>query len=157
MVSIPSSISWITAPAWLMTSAAARWWSRWSGNKAVYQKLENGFVDQIVTRAPRFLDRDQAHRLQHRVDAGRLPSGVRRVRIEATREGKEDNYFSTIRRTGMTLEYDRRNGSQIYDYSFSNPNYANAATDLNNIGAHYENDGGSDYKDETQEFRLDGS
>ncbi len=126
------------------------------GNKAVYQKIENGFVDQIVTRAPRLTETKLiGYNIEWTPGDFRLAFDA--SASEATREGKEDNYFSTIRRTGMTLEYDRRNGSQIYDYNFSSPSYANAATDLNNIGAHYENDGGSDYKDETKEFRLDGS
>lgn len=126
------------------------------GNSAVYQRIENGFVDQIVTRAPRLTETKLiGYNIAWTPGDFRLAFDA--SASEATREGKEDNYFSTIRRTGTTLEFDRRNGSQIYDYSFSNPNYANAATDLNNIGAHYENDGGSDFKDETREFRLDGS
>jgi iron complex outermembrane receptor protein len=55
------------------------------------------------------------------------------------------------------MDYDRRTGSPIYNYDFSSPAYANAATDLEHIGAHFEADGGSDFKDETLEFRLDGS
>ncbi|WP_129777044.1 TonB-dependent receptor [Peristeroidobacter soli] len=126
------------------------------GNKAVYQKIENGFVDQIVTRAPRLTETKLiGYNIEWTPGDFRLAFDA--SASEATREGKEDNYFSTIRRTGMTMEFDRRNGSPIYDYTFSNPNYPNAATDVNNIGAHYENDGGSDYKDETKEFRLDGS
>ncbi|HEY0686768.1 MAG TPA: TonB-dependent receptor [Steroidobacter sp.] len=126
------------------------------GNSAVYQRIENGFVDQIVTRSPRLTE---TKLIGYNVEwtPGDFRLAFDASASEATREGKEDNYFSTIRRTGMTLEFDRRNGSQIYDYSFFSPNYANAATDLNNIGAHYENDGGSDFKDETREFRLDGS
>ena len=126
------------------------------GNSAVYQRYENGFVDQIVTRAPRLTE---TRLIGYNVawTPGDFRLAFDASASEATREGKEDNYFSTIRRTGMTMEFDRRGGSPIYDYNFSNPNYANAATDLTHIGAHYETDGGSDYKDETREFRLDGS
>ena len=125
-------------------------------NSAVYQRIENGFVDQIVTRIPR---RTETKLIGYNVEwaPGDFKVDFDASASEATRKGKEDNYFSTIRRTGMTLEYDRRTGSPIYDYSFSSPNYANAATDLNNIGAHYEADGGSDFKDQTGEFRLGGS
>jgi len=125
-------------------------------NSAVYQRYENGFVDEIVTRAPRL---SKTFLLGYNIEwtPGDFKLAFDASGSQAKREGKEDNYFSTIRRTGMTMAFDRRNGSPIYDYSLSNPNYANAATDVNNIGAHYENDGGSDFKDETLEFRLDGS
>jgi iron complex outermembrane receptor protein len=125
-------------------------------NSAVYQRYVNGFVDQIVTRSPRLTE---TRLIGYNVawTPGYFRLAFDASVSEAKREGKEDNYFSTIRRTGMTMEFDRRNGSPIYDYSLSNPTYANAATDVTHIGAHYESDGGSDFQDETHEFRLDGS
>lgn len=122
---------------------------------AVFQKIVGGTVDEIVTYTPRLTEtylvgfntawEKEAFKLNF--DASMS---------EATRKGKEDSIFSTIRRTGMTMTYDRRGGNPIYDYGFSSPTIPNVATDLSHVGAHYNLWGGSDYKDETQEYKLDG-
>jgi iron complex outermembrane recepter protein len=123
---------------------------------AVYQRYTNGFVDEIIQRNPR---RTETTLVGFNVAwaPGNFALAFDASTSEATRKGKEDNYFSTIRRTGMTLWYDRRDTGPIYDYGFSSPSYANAPTDLEHIGAHYEADGGSDFKDQTHEYRVDGS
>jgi iron complex outermembrane recepter protein len=122
---------------------------------AQYQRFEGGFVDQIVSRTPR---NSNTYLIGYNVDWRRDDFHVSGdvSRSKATRKGNQDSYFSTIRRTGMTLEWDRRTGSPIFDARFSNPNYENAATDVNNIGAHYELDGGSNTADKTTELRLNG-
>lgn len=122
---------------------------------AVYQRITGGTVDEIVTYTPRLTEtyllgvntawEKEAFKLVF--DASMS---------EATRKGKEDSIFSTIRRTGMNMTFDRRNGNPLYDYGFSSPTIANVATDLNNVGAHYNLWAGSDYKDKTNEEKLDG-
>ncbi|WP_242123381.1 TonB-dependent receptor [Sphingobium sp. Sx8-8] len=126
-----------------------------TGNRAVYQRFTGGFVDQILART----HRDATTILlgenvtwQH--DGLTLFGDVSVSR--AKRKGNDDTYFTTIRRTNSTLEWDSRTGSPIFDAQFSNPNYANAPTDLNHIGAHYMNVGGTNTTDKTFEAKLGG-
>jgi iron complex outermembrane receptor protein len=125
-------------------------------NTAVYQKFQGGTVDEIIVRAPR---RSQTYLLGYNIDwkPGNFDLAADASYSQATRKGADDTYFSTIRRTGSTLAWDSRAGNHIFDMAFSNPNYPNAPTDLAHIGGHYEADGGSDYKDQTLELRLDGA
>ncbi len=122
---------------------------------AVYQKIEGGTVDEIIQQTPRRSDTYQI--------GGNLEwkSGDFRVvgdasYSQADTNVRDDNYFTTIRRTGMTMSYDRRSGSPLYDYAFSSPNYANAPTDTQHIGAHYFIVGGDKRRDDTLEYKLDG-
>ncbi len=122
---------------------------------AVFQRITGGTVDEIVTYAPRLTETYLlGFNTEWQKDDFTLAFDA--SMSEATRKGKEDNIFSTIRRTGMDMTFDRRGGNPIYDYSFSSPTIPNVATDLNNVGAHYNLWGGSDYKDETNEVKLDG-
>ena len=125
-------------------------------NTAVYQKFEGGTVDEIIGRNPR---RSQTYLIGYNVDwkPGNFDLAADASYSQATRKGAEDSYFSTVRRTDSTLQWDSRTGAHIFDMAFSNPNYPNAPTDLAHEGGHYEADGGSDYKDQTLELRLDGA
>jgi iron complex outermembrane receptor protein len=119
------------------------------------QTFTGGFVDQIVSRNPRIATTFLVGlNLDWKKDDFHLSGDLSKSR--AKRTGNEDQYFSTIRRVNSTLTWDRRTGSPIFDVNFSNPNYPNAPTDVNNIGAHYEADGGTNTKDDTLEFHLDG-
>jgi len=119
------------------------------------QTFTGGTVDEIVSRTPRIATTYLiGYNLDWKKDDFHLSGDVSKSR--ATRTGNEDAYFSTIRRTNSTLTWDRRTGSPIFDIAFSNPNYSNAPTDVNNIGAHYEADGGTNTRDDTLEFHLDG-
>ncbi|HVI99008.1 MAG TPA: TonB-dependent receptor [Sphingomonas sp.] len=126
------------------------------GDKAVYQKIEGGFVDEIVQRTPRKADTTM---LGFNADwkSGPFELAFDASVSKARHDGRTGNFFTTIRRTGMTMEWDRRSGNPIYDYDFSSPAYPNAPTDLEHIGAHYFIDGGNIRTDKTREFRLDGS
>lgn len=122
---------------------------------AVYQKIEGGFVDEIIQQTPR---RSDTYQIGSNLE---WKSGDFRVAFDASYSAakinvRDDNYFTTFRRTGMTMSYDRRPGSPLYDYSFSSPNYANAPVDTTHIGAHYFIVGGDKRKDDTLEYKLDG-
>jgi len=75
---------------------------------------------------------------------------------EATRKGADDTYFSTVRAL-TPVHGTAAPARHIFDMAFSNPNYPNAPPTSHNEGGHYEADGGSDFKDQTMEFRLDGA
>jgi TonB-dependent receptor len=124
-------------------------------NSAVYQKFENGFVDQTVWLRERPSETQMiGYNLEWVKDKFTYSFDV--AYSKATVEGgPENNWFTTIRRTGMTLEYDRRTGSPIYDFSVSHPDYDNAATDVNNIGGHFVEIGGTEFEDETLEYKFD--
>lgn len=126
-----------------------------SNGAAQSQTFKGGTVDEIVAYTPR---RSQTYLLGYNVewkkDAFKVTGDL--SYSQATRKGASDSYFSTIRRTGMDLSWDRTSGSPIFDMAWSNPSYPNAPTDVNNIGAHYEADGGSDFKDQTLEAKVDG-
>jgi len=125
-------------------------------NTAVYQKFAGGTVDEIIERAPRI---SQTYLAGYNIDwkPGNFDLAADASYSQATRKGADGTYFSTVRRTDSTLQWDSRTGSHIFDMAFSNPNYPNAPTDLSHEGGHYEADGGSDFKDQTLELRLDGA
>ncbi|WP_420140803.1 TonB-dependent receptor, partial [Sphingomonas sp.] len=125
------------------------------GDRAVYQRFTNGFVDQIG-----FRNRRKAttwllgQNVTWQRDGLSLYADVSASR--ATRRGNDDTYFTTVRRTGMTTEWDSRTGSPIFDFRASNPRYADSATDFANLGAHYMSVGGTDTTDKTMEARAGG-
>jgi iron complex outermembrane receptor protein len=119
------------------------------------QTFTGGTVDEIISRNPRIAKTYLiGYNLDWKKDDFHVSGDVATSR--ATRTGNTDQYFSTIRRTGTTLSWTRDTGSPIFDIAYSNPNYANAPTDVNHVGAHYEADGGTNTRDETLEFHLDG-
>ena len=124
--------------------------------EAVYQRYQGGFVDQIIQYDDRNVTTDQFG-----INVDWRPTDDLRVRLDgslsdARRRGKENNLFTTIRRKNIDHWFDRRSGSPIYDYGFTSPNYANAATNPNGITAHYYIwGGGSDIDDEIEEYRGD--
>jgi TonB-dependent receptor len=124
-------------------------------NRAVYQRFTGGFVDQIVSRSPRKAD-TYLFGGNLAWDHGPLKLAADLAASRATRRGNDDQYFSTIRRVNSTLEWDSRTGANIFDARFSNPGYPNAPVDRDNIGAHYESDGGTNTTDKTLEAHLDG-
>lgn len=126
------------------------------GGEAVYQRYVGGFVDQII----QYDDRDVATD-QFGINVDWRPTDDFRIRLDgsvsdARRRGKENNLFTTIRRKNVDLFFDRRSGSPIYDYGFTSPNYANAATNPQGVTAHYYIwGGGADIDDEIEEYRGD--
>ncbi|WBY07865.1 TonB-dependent receptor [Sphingomonas sp. 7/4-4] len=126
------------------------------GGEAVYQRYVGGFVDQIIQYDDRDVATDQLG-----INVDWRPTDDLRIRLDgsvsdARRRGKENNLFTTIRRKNVDLSFDRRSGSPIYDYSFSSPNYANAATNPQGVTAHYYIwGGGADIDDEIEEYRGD--
>ncbi len=124
--------------------------------EAVYQRYVGGFVDQIIQYDDRDVATDQLG-----INVDWRPTDTLRLRLDgsvsdARRRGKENNLFTTIRRKNVDLSFDRRSGSPIYDYSFTSPNYANAATNPQGLTAHYYIwGGGSDIDDEIEEYRGD--
>lgn len=126
------------------------------GGEAVFQRYIGGFVDQIIQYDDRDVTTDQFG-----VNIDWKPTDTLRVRLDgslsdARRRGKENNLFTTIRRKNVDLFFDRRSGSPIYDYGFTSPNYANAATNPQGLTAHYYIwGGGSNIDDEIEEYRAD--
>ena len=124
--------------------------------EAVYQRYQGGFVDQIIQYDDRNVTTDQLG-----INVDWRPTDDLRIRLDgsvsdARRRGKENNLFTTIRRKNIDHWFDRRSGSPIYDYGFSSPVYANAATNPNGITAHYYIwGGGSNIDDEIEEYRTD--
>jgi TonB-dependent receptor len=124
--------------------------------EAVYQRYVGGFVDQIIQYDDRDVTTDQFG-----INVDWRPTDDLRVRLDgslsdARRRGKENNLFTTIRRKNVDLSFDRRSGSPIYDYTFTSPNYANAATNPQGVTAHYYIwGGGADIDDEIEEYRGD--
>jgi TonB-dependent receptor len=127
-----------------------------TGGEAVYQRYVGGFVDQIIQYDDRNVTTDQFG-----VNFDWKASDTMRVKLDASlsdarRRGKENNLFTTIRRKNIDHFFDRRSGSPIYDYGFTSPNYANAATNPHGITAHYYIwGGGADIDDEIHEYRGD--
>jgi TonB-dependent receptor len=127
-----------------------------TGGEAVYQRYVGGFVDQIIQYDDRNVTTDQ---LGLNIDW--QATDDLRIRLDgsmsnARRRGKENNLFTTIRRKNIDLWFDRRSGSPIYDYGFTSPVYANAATNPNGITAHYYIwGGGSNIDDEIEEYKAD--
>jgi len=127
------------------------------GNEAVYQRYTGGTVDEILQYDTRDVTTSMVG-----FNAAWRPTDTLTINFDASaskaqRRGKENSYFTTVRRKNMDLWFDRRSGSPIYDYGFSSPNYDNAATNPEGITAHYYIwGGGSDIDDETNEFKIDG-
>ncbi|RZF65443.1 TonB-dependent receptor [Sphingomonas populi] len=65
--------------------------------------------------------------------------------------------FTTIRLKHMDYTYDRNTGSPLASFTLSNPNYADAATDVNHRLAHYVAAEGQNFDDTIYEGHLDGS
>ncbi|MCR6660601.1 MAG: TonB-dependent receptor [Asticcacaulis sp.] len=126
------------------------------GNEAVYQRYTGGTVDQILQHDTRDVTTTMVGFNAAWKATDTLTLSFDASTSKAQRRGKEDSDFTTIRRKNMDLWFDRRSGSPIYDYGFSSPNYANAATNPQGITAHYYIwGGGSDIDDKTNEFKLD--
>lgn len=126
------------------------------GGKTLYQRVEGGFVDQIIQYDDRDVTTDQLG-----LNFDWTPTPEFRLRLDgsyskAERRGRENSRFTTIRRKNIDYFYDRRSGSPIYDYGLSSPNYGNAATNPQGITAHYYIwGGGSDVDDEIMEYKVD--
>lgn len=126
--------------------------------EAVYQRYQGGFVDQIIQYDHREVTTNQFGFNAKWQATDDLSLTFDASSSKAERRGKEDNDFTTIRRKNVDLWFDRRSGSPIYDYGFTSPNYANAATNPQGLTAHYYIwGGGSDVDDEINEYRLDGA
>lgn len=124
--------------------------------ESLYQRYVGGFVDQIIQ-----YDDRQVSTHQIGVNLDWQATDTLRVSFdgslsEAARRGRENSRFTTVRRKNIDHWFDRRSGSPIYDYGFTSPNYANAATSPEGITAHYYIwGGGADVDDQIEEFRSD--
>ncbi|MDP5278965.1 TonB-dependent receptor [Sphingomonas sp. DG1-23] len=127
-----------------------------TGGAVQFQRVQGGFVDQIIQYDDRDVTTDQFG-----INVDWRPTDDLRIRLDgsvsdARRRGKENNLFTTIRRKNINYSYDRRSGSPIYDYTLSSPNYADAATNPQGVTAHYYIwGGGADIDDEIEEYRSD--
>ena len=127
------------------------------GGEAVYQKYTDGTVDEILQHDVRNVTTSMVGFNANWKATDTLTLTFDASTSKAERRGKEGDLFTTIRRKHMDLWFDRRNGSPIYDYGFTSPNYSDAATNPNGITAHYYIwGGGSDIDDKTTEFKFDG-
>jgi iron complex outermembrane receptor protein len=126
------------------------------GGEAVYQRYQGGFVDEILQYDVRDVTTDQYGLNVAWEPSDRLKITADASQSAARRRGKDDSLFTTIRRKNVDLFFDRRSGSPIYDYGFTSPNYADAATNPNGLTAHYYIwGGGTDVDDEIGEYRTD--
>jgi len=126
--------------------------------EAVYQRYQGGFVDQIIQYDHREVTTNQFGLNLKWELTDDLTLAFDASTSTAERRGKEDNDFTTIRRKNVDLWFDRRSGSPMYDYGFTSPDYANAATNPQGVMAHYYIwGGGSDIDDEITEYKFDGS
>lgn len=127
-----------------------------TGGEVAYQRIQGGFVDQIIQ-----YDQRNVMTNQFGANIEWKPVETFKVRLDASRSkaerrGKENNLFTTIRRKNLDLFYDRRSGSPIYEYGFNSPLYPNAATSPDGITAHYYIwGGGTDVDDKIEEYRAD--
>ncbi|HTM82971.1 TonB-dependent receptor [Asticcacaulis sp.] len=127
------------------------------GNEAVYQRYTGGTVDEILQYDTRDVTTTMVGFNANWKATDTLTLSFDASTSKAQRRGKENSYFTTVRRKNMDLWFDRRSGSPIYDYGFSSPTYDNAATNPQGITAHYYIwGGGSDIDDKTNEFKIDG-
>ncbi|EGF89679.1 tonB-dependent receptor family protein [Asticcacaulis biprosthecium C19] len=126
------------------------------GKEAVYQRYQGGFVDQILQHDTRNVTTTLLGVNANFRATDTLTLSFDLSSSKAERRGKENNHFTTIRRKNMDLWFDRRNGSPIYDYGFTSPNYSNASTNPAGITAHYYIwGGGSDIDDKIDEAKFD--
>lgn len=127
-----------------------------TGGEAVYQRYVGGFVDQIIQFDDRNVTTSQFGINVDWQATDDLRVGLDMSLSDARRRGHENNLFTTIRRKNIDHWFDRRSGSPIYDYGFTSPNYANAATNPQGITAHYYIwGGGSNGDDEIEEYKGD--
>ena len=125
--------------------------------EAVFQRYEGGFVDQIIQYDARNVTTEQFGLNIEWAVRDDLTLNFDASTSTAERRGRENNDFTTIRRKNIDLWFDRRSGSPIYNYGFTSPNYANAATNPQGVTAHYYIwGGGSDVDDEITEYQFDG-
>ncbi len=125
-----------------------------TGGAVQFQRVQGGFVDQILQYDDRDVTTDQLGINVAWEAADDLKVTLDGSVSDARRRGKENNLFTTIRRKNIDYSYDRRSGSPIYDYTLSSPAYANAATASQGITAHYYIwGGGSDLDDEIEEYK----
>ena len=127
------------------------------GQEAVYQRYEGGFVDQIIQYDQRNVDTTQFGLNLEWNPTDDLTLTFDASRSEADKTSDGNNHFTTIRRKGVDLWWDRRDGNAIYEYGFNYPgSTADAATDPDGITAHYYIWGGSsDINDTIDEYRFD--
>lgn len=126
--------------------------------EALYQRYQGGFVDQIIQYDHREVTTNQFGLNLKWEATDDLTLSFDASSSTAERRGKEDNDFTTIRRKNVDTWLDRRSGSPIYNYGFTSPNYADAATNPQGLTAHYYIwGGGSDVDDEIQEYKFDGA
>ncbi|MDC7810411.1 TonB-dependent receptor [Sphingomonas koreensis] len=127
-----------------------------TGGEAVYQRYVGGFVDQIIQYDDRNVTTSQFGINVDWRPTDDLKVGLDMSLSDARKRGHANNLFTTIRRKNIDHWFDRRSGSPIYDYGFTSPNYANAATNPQGVTAHYYIwGGGSDGDDEIEEYKAD--
>ncbi|SER18198.1 TonB-dependent receptor [Sphingobium sp. YR768] len=127
-----------------------------TGGAVEYQRIQGGFVDQILQYDQRNVMTNQFGANVEWKPSDNFKLKLDASRSKAERRGKENNLFTTIRRKNIDLWYDRRGDSPIYDYGFTSPNYPNAATNPQGITAHYYIwGGGTDVDDKIGEYRAD--
>lgn len=128
------------------------------GGEAVYQRYAGGFVDQIMQYDTRNVETRQiGFNVDWQVsDDLKLSFDVSTSSSE--RKSDAAPSFTTIRRKGVDLSWDRRGGAPIYEYGFGYPgSTADAATDPNGLTAHYYIwNGPGRTKDTIDEYRIDG-
>ena len=125
------------------------------GGTAVSETFHDGTVDEIVENRP-----TKSTTYLVGVNA-KWTSGPFSLALDLdasrARLNDPDGLFTTVRLKHMDYTYDRRTGSPIARFDLSNPDYANAATDVDHRLAHYVGPEGQILTDEIEEGNLDGS
>ncbi|HEX2584628.1 MAG TPA: TonB-dependent receptor plug domain-containing protein, partial [Steroidobacteraceae bacterium] len=125
------------------------------GGTAVYQHYINSTADEIVVNTPRD-SKASLFGLNTKWTHGNLELALDLNATQATRNSL-DAAFTTIRRKGVTMYWDKRSGGPVYDFGYFDPTLTgiNTPTELNHVGAHYMQMGGSKLTDKTHEAKID--
>jgi TonB-dependent receptor len=125
------------------------------GGTAVSETFHDGTVDEIVENRPQ---KSTTYLIGMNAKWSNGPFTLA-LDLDASRAKYKDpdGLFTTVRLKHMDYTYDRRTGSPIAQFTLSNPNYANAATDVDHRLAHYVGPEGQIRDDRLKEAHLDGS
>ena len=125
------------------------------GGTAVSESFHDGTVDEIVENRP---TKSTTSLIGFNAKWARGPFTLA-LDLDASRAKLRNAgaLFTTVRLKHMDYTYDRRTGSPLASFTVTNPNYANAATDVSHRLAHYVNSEGQNLDDRIKEGRLDGS
>jgi len=125
------------------------------GGTAVSESFHDGTVDEIVENRPA---KSTTSLFGFNAKWARGPFTLA-LDLDASRAKFRDagGLFTTVRLKHLDYTYDRQTGSPLASFTVTNPNYANAPTDVSHRLGHYMASEGQNLDDRIKEGRLDGS